>query len=111
MRKFVMVAAVVVLAACSNKAAEQAAADSVRMRRGHRLPDLRQRERRSASSWTSPSFYDAVAAANIEEVTITGDELGYEITGKFKSTRDRTDRPADKNFTTYVVKDEELIQR
>jgi cell division protease FtsH len=54
-------------------------------------------------------FYSEVDAGNIKEVTITGDQIGYEVEGKFKTPR--TGPAGDiKSFSTYIVKDEELMK-
>jgi cell division protease FtsH len=54
-------------------------------------------------------FYNEVAAGNIREIKITGDQVGYEVEGKFKTPRQG---PAGeiKSFTTYIVQDEELMK-
>ena len=52
------------------------------------------------------AFYDYLASGDIDEVTITGDAVGYEIQGRLKGGQ-RADRSSP-NFTTYVVKDEQL---
>jgi len=51
------------------------------------------------------TFYEYLADDQIDKVTITGDAVGYQISGSLIGT------PPDRssvNFTTYVVKDEEL---
>ena len=51
------------------------------------------------------TFYEYLADDQIDKVTITGDAVGYQIRGTLIGT------PPDRssaNFTTYVVKDEEL---
>jgi len=54
-------------------------------------------------------FYNEVEAGNIKEVTITGDQIGYEVEGKFKTPR--TGPAGDiKSFSTYIVQDEELMK-
>jgi len=50
-------------------------------------------------------FYEYLADDQIDEVTITGDAVGYQISGSLIGTP--PDRSSAK-FTTYVVKDEEL---
>ena len=55
-------------------------------------------------------FYDAVSAGDVQEVTITGDGFGYEIRGKLQGAIPGPAGQSIKNFTTYVVKDEELIK-
>ena len=53
-------------------------------------------------------FYSEVAAGNIKEVEITGDQIGYEIKGRYKTPRAGPGGEV-KAFSTYIVKDEELI--
>jgi cell division protease FtsH len=54
-------------------------------------------------------FYNEVEAGNIKEITITGDQIGYEVEGKFKTPR--TGPAGDiKSFSTYIVQDEELMK-
>jgi cell division protease FtsH len=55
-------------------------------------------------------FYTAVAEGDVQEVTITGDAIGYEIQGKLATTRPGVTGQPIKNFTTYVVKDEDLLK-
>jgi cell division protease FtsH len=53
------------------------------------------------------AFYEYLADNQIKEVTITGDAVGYQIRGRLVGT------PPDRssaNFTTYVVKDEDLTK-
>jgi cell division protease FtsH len=52
------------------------------------------------------SFYDYLSRGEIDEVTITGDAIGFQIRGRLKGDN-RPDRPSP-NFTTYIVKDDEL---
>ena len=56
------------------------------------------------------TFYTEVNNGNVQEVTITGDTVGFEIRGKFKSAQPGPTGQPIKNFTTYVVKNEELIK-
>jgi cell division protease FtsH len=69
---------------------------------GYKLFDSvgRQQEQIDASR-----FYDHLNNGEIVDVTITGDAVGYQIRGKLSTSS--TDRSSG-NFTTYVVKDEEL---
>jgi cell division protease FtsH len=53
------------------------------------------------------AFYDYLTRGEIQEVTITGDAVGYEIRGRLKATGS-SDRSSRTNFTTYVVKDDAL---
>jgi cell division protease FtsH len=54
-------------------------------------------------------FYEALDAGEVQEVTITGDSVGYEIRGKFRAPRPgaTTGNPIT-SFTTYVLEDDEL---
>jgi cell division protease FtsH len=58
-------------------------------------------------------FYDLVAAGDVQEVAITGDSIGYEIQGKFKTPRalktGNVGQPVA-GFKTYAVKDESLLK-
>jgi len=55
-------------------------------------------------------FYEAVSAGEVQEVTITGDGFGYEIRGKLQAARPGPSGQPIKNFTSYVVQDEDLIK-
>ncbi len=58
-------------------------------------------------------FYDLVAAGDVKEVAITGDSIGYEIQGKFKTPRaSKTGNLGQPmaGFKTYAVKDESLLK-
>ncbi len=55
-------------------------------------------------------FYTEVAAGNIKEVAITGDQIGYEIKGRYNTPRAGPTGEI-KAFSTYIVKDEELLKR
>ncbi len=57
---------------------------------------------RAQSTLTQTEFYGRLDDGQVAEVTITGDEFGYQIEGKLK------DGTA---FTTYTVKDEKLLAR
>jgi cell division protease FtsH len=50
-------------------------------------------------------FYEYLAQGNIQDVTITGDAVGYQIRGQLKSGGGGR-QPS--SFTTYLVKDEDL---
>ena len=54
------------------------------------------------------SFYEHLEGGNIQQVTITGDSVGYDISGRFKSPVQSPTGTTQKMFTTYIVKDEEL---
>jgi len=55
-------------------------------------------------------FYNEIEAGNVKEIKVTGDQVGYEIEGKFVTPRPG---PAGeiKSFTTYIIKDEEVMKR
>jgi cell division protease FtsH len=55
-------------------------------------------------------FYTEVAAGNIKEVEITGDQIGYEIKGRYNTPRAGPTGEV-KAFSTYIVKDDDLLQR
>ncbi len=55
------------------------------------------------------AFYDRVAAGDIADVTITGDAIGYEIQGNFKKPQMGPAGQPVTGFSTYVVKDENLL--
>jgi cell division protease FtsH len=65
---------------------------------------------RQSGPLNQTEFYDFVAQGVIESVTISGDAVGYEISGKFKSPIPSETGPPITSFTTYVVKDEELAK-
>jgi len=56
------------------------------------------------------TFYEALEQDKIEEVTITGDAVGFEIQGRFRSAQPGPGGQPVKSFTTYVVKNEELLK-
>jgi cell division protease FtsH len=57
-------------------------------------------------------FYDLVVANEIQSVTITGDAVGYEIEGTYKTPRDVTGTGREvSTFKTYVVKDDALLEK
>ncbi len=55
-------------------------------------------------------FYELVTANEVQEVTITGDAIGYDVEGKFRSPRTGSMGQTIKSFTTYVMKDEDLLK-
>jgi len=57
------------------------------------------------------AFYAAVADGDVQELTISGDSVGFEIRGKFKAPRNGPTGQPIKTFTTYVVKDEDLHEK
>jgi cell division protease FtsH len=68
---------------------------------GYKIFDTANAQSRQMEAST---FYEYLDDDQIDKVTITGDAVGYKITGTLIGTP--PDRSA--NFTTYVVKDEEL---
>jgi len=65
---------------------------------------------KDARSLDQSSFYDALAQGQVEEVTITGDDFGYEIRGLLRSENSVPDGASSTPFTTYLVKDDKLVQ-
>jgi len=63
---------------------------------------------RQSGPLNQSEFYDYVAQGVIEEVTISGDQVGFDITGKFKTPVPSETGPPITSFTTYIVQDEEL---
>jgi len=58
------------------------------------------------------AFYTALEDGEIKEVTITGDNVGFEIRGRFKSPRRSSETgKALTSFTTYIVKDDDLVKQ
>src|SRR4029450_13230962 len=55
-------------------------------------------------------FQRLVAGDEIQEVTITGDAIGYDVEGKFKSPRTGPMGQTIKGFRTYMVKDDEILK-
>jgi cell division protease FtsH len=55
-------------------------------------------------------FYDLVSQGNVKEVVITGDSIGYEIQGKFKTPKAGNVGQPVAAFKTYAVKDESLLK-
>jgi cell division protease FtsH len=56
-------------------------------------------------------LYEMALAGELSEVTLTGDAVGYEITGTYKTARTTPTGQVFKGFQSYVVKDEALIGR
>jgi len=56
------------------------------------------------------SFYQAVADGDVQEVTITGDGVGFEIRGKLGSARTGPTGQPIKNFTSYILENEKLAE-
>ncbi len=56
------------------------------------------------------TFYSKLAEDRIAEVTITGDQVGYEIKGRFREAIAGPNGQPVRSFDTYVVKDESLLQ-
>jgi cell division protease FtsH len=75
---------------------------------GYRIFDA---EGRNSKQLTQTEFYDEVANGRILEVTVTGDESGYEIRGKRKGDGSGRTGDATLPFTTYIVKDEEILNQ
>jgi len=53
-------------------------------------------------------FYEHLAKGNVREVVLIGDAVGYEIRGTLREKAQIGDGPGIGEFTTYVVKDDEL---
>jgi len=71
---------------------------------GYRILDLSGSQRQALGQ---SEFYEAVTEGQLEEVTITGDGVGYEIRGTLHA---EDSAPDGKKFTTYVLEDEELLK-
>ena len=56
------------------------------------------------------SFYQAVADGDVQEVTITGDGVGFDIRGKLGEARTGPTGQPIKNFTSYILEDDELAE-
>jgi cell division protease FtsH len=56
-------------------------------------------------------FYDRLKTGEIAEVVITGDQVGYDIVGKFKTPQPGPAGGTVKNFKTYVIKEDDLVPR
>jgi cell division protease FtsH len=55
-------------------------------------------------------FYKLVDAGEIQEVSVSGDAVGYDIQGKFKAPQLTTTGQQVPNFHVYTVKDESLMK-
>ena len=55
-------------------------------------------------------FYKLVDAGEIQEVSVSGDAVGYDIQGKFKAPQLTTTGQQVPNFRVYTVKDEVLMK-
>jgi len=55
-------------------------------------------------------FYKLVDAGEIQEVSVSGDAVGYDIQGKFKAPQLTTTGVQVPNFRVYTVKDEALMK-
>jgi cell division protease FtsH len=55
-------------------------------------------------------FYKLVEAGEIQEVSVSGDAVGYDIQGKFKAPQLTTTGQQVPNFRVYTVKDEALMK-
>ena len=55
-------------------------------------------------------FYKLVDAGEIQEVSVSGDSVGYDIQGKFKAPQLTTTGQQVPNFRVYTVKDESLMK-
>ncbi len=55
-------------------------------------------------------FYKLVDAGEIQEVSVSGDAVGYDIQGKFKAPQPTTSGQQVPNFRVYTVKDEALMK-
>jgi len=55
-------------------------------------------------------FYKLVDAGEIQEVTVSGDAVGFDIQGKFKAPQLTTTGQQVPNFRVYTVKDESLMK-
>ena len=74
---------------------------------GYKIFDTASAQR---SELDQSDLYQAVKAGDVSEVTITGDDFGFEIRGRFKTPRQGpAGRPLE-HFTSYVVKDEDLVK-
>ena len=73
---------------------------------GYRIFDA---EARNSKRLTQSDFYSKVANGKILEVTVTGDEVGYEIRGLRRPDTPGSSGSANVPFTTYIVQDADLI--
>jgi cell division protease FtsH len=55
-------------------------------------------------------FYKMVDSGDIQEVSVSGDAVGYDIQGKFKSPQLTSTGQQVPNFRVYTVKDEALMK-
>ena len=55
-------------------------------------------------------FYKLVDAGEIQEVSVSGDAVGYDIQGKFKAPQPTATGQQVPNFRVYTVKDEALMK-
>jgi ATP-dependent Zn protease len=55
-------------------------------------------------------FYKLVDAGEIQEVNVSGDAVGYDIQGKFKSPQPTATGQPVPNFRVYTVKDDALMK-
>ncbi len=55
-------------------------------------------------------FYKLVDAGEVQEVTVSGDAVGYDIQGKFKAAQLTTTGQQVPNFRVYTVKDDNLMK-
>jgi cell division protease FtsH len=55
-------------------------------------------------------FYEVLAEGQVEEVIITADSIGYRIRGKLHSDDSAPGGRSIRKFTTYVLKDEDLLK-
>jgi len=55
-------------------------------------------------------FYKLVDAGEIQEVNVSGDAVGYDIQGKFKTPQTTSANQQVPNFRVYTVKDEALMK-
>jgi cell division protease FtsH len=56
-------------------------------------------------------FYDLVEKGEIATATITPDAAGFEVAGTFRNPRTTPTGQSIKNFRSYVIKDEKLVER
>jgi len=73
---------------------------------GYRIFDA---EARNSKRLTQSEFYAKVDNGTILEVTVTGDEVGYEIRGLRRPDSPGGSGNANVPFTTYIVQDTDLI--
>jgi cell division protease FtsH len=73
---------------------------------GYRIFDA---EARNSKRLTQSEFYSKVTSGTILEVTVTGDEVGYEIRGLRRPDNPSSSGSTNVAFTTYIVQDKDLI--